>query len=82
MDKITKLCRKSQKETWGGVDTNRAGWYFIKKTGMVKFVENGKKGINNTADAETVVTDQERCDLNMPEKKHNREALAGKYNFR
>lgn len=35
----------------GGVDTNRAGWYFIKKTGMVKFVEIGKKGINNTADA-------------------------------
>lgn len=50
MDKITKLCRKGQKETWG-VDTNRAGWYFIKKTGMVKFVEIGKKGINNTADA-------------------------------
>ena len=43
MDKITKLCRKSQKETWGGVDTNIAGWYFIKKTGMVKFVEIGKK---------------------------------------
>lgn len=35
----------------GGVDTNRAGWYFIKKTGMVKFVEIGKKEINNTADA-------------------------------
>lgn len=52
MDKITKLCRKGQKETWGGgVDTNRAGWYFIKKTGMVKFVEIGKKEINNTADA-------------------------------
>ncbi|WP_195477611.1 hypothetical protein [Ruminococcus sp. D55t1_190419_H1] len=51
MDKITKLCRKSQKETWGGVDTNMAGWYFIKKTGMVKFVEIGKKEINNTADA-------------------------------
>ena len=44
MDKITKLCRKGQKETWGGgVDTNMAGWYFIKKTGMVKFVEIGKK---------------------------------------
>ena len=28
----------------GGVDTNRAGWYFSKKTGMVKFVEIGKKG--------------------------------------
>lgn len=27
----------------GGVDTNRAGWYFIKKTGMVKFVEIGNK---------------------------------------
>lgn len=49
---------------------------------MVKFVEIGKNRINNTADAETVVTDQERCDLNMPEKKHNREALAGKYKFR
>ena len=34
--------KKGQKETWGGVDTNRAGWYFIKKTGMVKFVEIGK----------------------------------------
>lgn len=50
MDKITKLFRKSQKETWG-VDTNMEGWYFIKKTGMVKFVEIGKKEINNTADA-------------------------------
>jgi len=28
-----------------------AGWYFVKKTGMVKFVEIGKKEINNTADA-------------------------------
>uniref|UniRef100_UPI003565C754 hypothetical protein n=1 Tax=Ruminococcus sp. Marseille-P328 TaxID=1816688 RepID=UPI003565C754 len=27
----------------GGVDTNMAGWYFIKKTGMVKFVEIGNK---------------------------------------
>ena len=42
--------RKARKKP-GGVDTNRAGWYFIKKTGMVKFVEIGNKGINNTADA-------------------------------
>ena len=42
--------RKARKKA-GGVDTNMAGWYFIKKTGMVKFVEIGKKGINNTADA-------------------------------
>ena len=42
--------RKARKKP-GGVDTNRAGCYLIKKTGMVKFVEIGKKGINNTADA-------------------------------
>ena len=35
--------RKARKKPGGGVDTNMAGWYFIKKTGMVKFVEIGKK---------------------------------------
>ncbi|MFQ9877362.1 MAG: hypothetical protein ACLRW4_02490 [Ruminococcus sp.] len=48
--KLPNFAGKARKKP-GGVDTNRAGWYFIKKTGMVKFVEIGKKGINNTADA-------------------------------
>ena len=56
MDKITKLCRKSQKETWGGVDTNMAGWYFIKKTGMVKFVKIEKIKVYEAADAKKKIT--------------------------
>lgn len=55
MDKITKLCRKGQKETWGG-DTNRAGWYFIKKTGMVKFVKIEKIKVYEAADAKKKIT--------------------------